>query len=132
MQKRYLKQYLDKWAEKNRTHNNQKEGAATIQTKMRKRFLRQAFDLYKAGCARHKLSERNESSCEQLKKALDSRLMKKVFTAVKGYNTKNMTAKRYLGILLGKMDNWDKKRAFGLWMEGGNKMKIEMCIEAQN
>ena len=64
MEKRYLKQYLDKWAEKNQTHKNQKEGSATILTKMRKRFLRQAFDLYKAGCAREKLAERNEGSCE--------------------------------------------------------------------
>ena len=64
MKKRYLKQYFDKWAETNKTVNKQSDGADTILLKMRKRFLRQAFDLYKKGCAREQLSERNEGSCE--------------------------------------------------------------------
>ena len=47
------------------------------------------------------------------------------------YNKKNMTAKRYWKILLGKMDHWMKKRAFGIWMDGGNAMKMEMIMEEQ-
>ena len=64
MKKRYLKQYMDKWAEVNRHYKNQQDGSGAILDKMRKKFLRQAFDLYKAGCAREKLSERNEGSCD--------------------------------------------------------------------
>ena len=64
MQRRYLKQYLDKWAQKNVHHNKQKDGSELILKKIRKRFLRQAFDLYKKGVDRERLSERNEGSCE--------------------------------------------------------------------
>jgi hypothetical protein len=83
---------MDKWAGARKVYNNQKDGSELILAKMRKRMLRSAFLLYKAGCAREILTERNEGSCEQLKKALDSRLMKKVFKAIKSYNTKNVTA----------------------------------------
>lgn len=40
MKKRYLKQYFDKWAEVNKTTNNQMDGADEVRNKMRKRFLR--------------------------------------------------------------------------------------------
>ena len=30
------------------------------------------------------------------------------------------------------MDHWMKKRAFGIWMDGGNQMKMEMHMETQN
>lgn len=120
MKKRYLKQAFDKWAETNKTVNNQADGADTIRNKMRKRFLRQAFDLYKAGCARLQLSERNEGSCEHMKHTLNVRLMRKCFKSIKAFNQKNMTATRYWKILLGKMDHWMKKRAFSKWMDGGN------------
>ena len=52
MKKRYLKQCFDRWAETNNKVNKQKDGSDTILKKMRNRFLRQGFDLYKAGCAR--------------------------------------------------------------------------------
>jgi hypothetical protein len=99
---------------------------------MRCRYLRQAFDLYKAGCARLKLSERNEGSCEHLKATLDSRLKRKCFKAIRGFNEKNIKAKGYCKILLGKMDHWMKKRAFKTWQEGGNVMKMESLTMEQN
>ena len=55
--------------------------------------------------------------------------MRKCFVAIKKFNQKNFTAKRYWKILLGKMDHWMKKRAFGIWMEGGNQMKMEMITD---
>lgn len=58
--------------------------------------------------------------------------MKKCFKSIQEFNKKNMTAKRYWKILLGKMDHWMKKRAFGTWMDGGNTMMIETCLEKQN
>lgn len=58
--------------------------------------------------------------------------MRKCFKSIKSFNSKNMTAKRYWKILLGKMDHWMKKRAFALWMDGGNQMQIEQVIEHQN
>ena len=64
-----------------------------------------------------------------MRATLNSRLKRKCFNAIKGYNGKNMTAKRYFKILLGKMDHWMKKRAFGLWMDGGNNLKMEMIME---
>ena len=99
---------------------------------MRNRWLRQAFNLYKAGCAREQLSERNEGSCEHLKHTLDVRLMRKCFLAMRSFNTSNVTAKRYTNILLNKMDHWMKKRAFATWLDGGNTMKIEMHLDHQN
>ena len=89
MKKRYLKQYFDKWAETNKHVNKQTEGGDLICKKMRLRFLRQAFNLYKAGCARDKLSERNEGSCDQLKAKLDCMLMRKCFNGMLAYNNKN-------------------------------------------
>jgi hypothetical protein len=99
---------------------------------MRVRFLRQAWDLYKAGCAREKLSERNEESCEHLKKALAVKAMRRCFKGIQAFNLKNMRAKKYWKILLGKMDHWMKKRAFGMWMDGGNSMKMEFITDHQN
>ena len=92
MQKRYLKQYMDKWAQVNRLHKNQQSGSDLILKKMRNRFLRQGFDLWKAGCARGQLHDRNEGSCEHLRRTLNVRLMRKVFKAIRGFNTKNMAA----------------------------------------
>lgn len=67
MKRRYLKQYFDKWAEVNKTTNNQVDGADNVRKKMRNRFFRQAFDLWKEGHAHLILAERNEGSCEHLK-----------------------------------------------------------------
>ena len=52
MQKRYLKQYMDKWAAVNKSYKNQQSGSDVILTKIKKRMYRQAFDRYKANCAR--------------------------------------------------------------------------------
>ena len=52
MRKRWLKQFFDRWATANKLHNAQQDGGGLILKKIRLRFLRQAFDLYKAGCAR--------------------------------------------------------------------------------
>lgn len=68
----------------------------------------------------------------QLRKALDSRLKKKCFDAIKLYVSKHRTSKRYMAILLGKMDHWMKKRAFGIWMQQGNEMKVQFLQEEQN
>lgn len=92
---------------------------------MRNRFLRQGFDLWKTGCARQQLEERNDGSCEHLRKTLNIRQMRKSFNAIRSFNTKNLRAKKYWKILLGKMDHWMKKRAFGMWLEGGNLVKTE-------
>ena len=89
-------------------------------------MFKDAFDRYKAWVARSKLEERNEGSCDHLKRTLDLRLMRKVFNAVRGYNGVNKKATMYWKILLGKMDHWMKKRAFGMWMNGGNVMKMEI------
>ena len=96
---------------------------------MRKRFLRQAFDRYKAGCAREQLAERNEGSCDHLRDTLNRRQMRKCFNSIRAFNAKQDKAKKYWKILLGKMDHWMKKRAFGKWMEGGNMMMIENHVE---
>ena len=132
MQKRYLKQYMDKWAEVNNSYKNQKDGSELLLRKMRARFCRQGFMLWKAGCAREQLADRNEGSCDQLKAALNLRLVRKCFNAVRKFNAKNTKATQYTKILFSKMDHWMKKRAFATWMDGGNTMKIEMCHEHQN
>ena len=67
-----------------------------------------------------------------MKRALDHRTLRKCFDSVRAYNAKNEKAKRYWKILLGKMDHWMKKRAWGTWMDGGNQMKMDMVIEHQN
>lgn len=129
MHRRYLKIYLDRWAQKNKHENKQKEGSELLLKKIRNRFLRQGFNLYLQGCARDRLEVRNDSSCDQLRRALNTRLLKKCFNAIKGFNDKNLKAKRYWKILLGKMDHWMKKRAFATWMDGGNTVRIEQCLE---
>ena len=48
---------------------------------MRKKFLRQAFDLYKAGVLYAKKQEKNDSSVEQLRRTLQERSVRRVFTA---------------------------------------------------
>jgi len=132
MTKRYLKQYMDKWAEVNRHYKNQKNGSDVLLTKIKKRMFKQAFDLYKAGCARQVLEEKNDGSCDQLRRTLNHRTMRKCFESIRKYNITNMKAKTYWKILLGKMDHWMKKRAFAMWMQGGNTMKMEFLQEEQN
>ena len=58
--------------------------------------------------------------------------MRKCFNSIRAFNDKNDKASRYWKILLGKMDHWMKKRAFGIWMDGGNQVKMEMIMEHQN
>ena len=110
----------------------QQDGSEVILNKMRKRFLRQAFNKYKASCSKMKLEDRNEDSSASLKRNLDCRLVRKCFNKIRDFNNKNLTAKRYWKILLGKMDHWMKKRAFAMWMDGGNTMKMEMIMDEQN
>ena len=43
-----------------------------------------------------------------------------------------LAGKHYAHLLLGKMHRWMIRLAFKNWMEGGNTMKIEQCIETQN
>lgn len=131
MQKRYLKQYMDKWAQVNKHHKNQQSGSEFLLKKMRNRFLRQGFNLWKAGCARGQLHDRNEGSCEHLRKTLNVRTMRKIFNAIRGFNKKNINARVHCKILLGKMDHWMKKRAFATWLDGGNMAKMEMIMENQ-
>ena len=89
MKKRYLKQYMDKWAAVNKHYKNQQGGSDEILRKIKKRMFRQAFDLFKAGCAREVLAERNEGSCEHLKRTLDVRLMRKCFNSIRKFNGTN-------------------------------------------
>ena len=58
--------------------------------------------------------------------------MRKCFKGIQAFNLKNMRAKKYWKILLGKMDHWMKKRAFGMWLDGGNSMKMELITDQQN
>ena len=89
MHKRYLKQYLHRWKEVNRHHVKQQDGSEVILNKMRKRFLRQAFNKYKAYCSKVQVETRNEDSSASMKKTLDVKLMRKCFNAMTKFNGKN-------------------------------------------
>lgn len=86
MKKRWLKQYMDKWAAVNRSYKNQQSGSDVLLHKIKVRMFRQAFDLYKEACAKMKLAERNEGSCDQLRTTLNHRLMRKCFIGIQKFN----------------------------------------------
>ena len=132
MKNRYLKQYMERWAAVNRLYKSQQGGSEAVLKKIKKRMFKQAFDRYKANCARQQLDERNEGSSEQLRRTLNVRELRKCFNAMRSYNSKNVKARTYMKILLGKMDHWTKKRAFGMWQDGGNVMKMEDLQFEQN
>ena len=62
--RRYLKQAMDRWRESKNSKNNAEDKSDLIIKKTRKKFLRQAFDLYKEGVLYRKRGIKNEKSVD--------------------------------------------------------------------
>lgn len=93
--RRYLKQGMDRWKESVDTKTAMEDGSNLVIGKMRKKFLRQAFDLYKAGVLYMKQQDKNDASVEQLRRTLQERSIRRVFNAWASYKHSFKNAKRY-------------------------------------
>ena len=108
---------MDRWKESVDTKTAMDDGSNLVIGKMRKKFLRQAFDLYKAGVLYMKQQDKNDASVEQLRRTLQERSIRRVFNAWASYKHSFKNAKRYWQIVFTNMDTWQKKRAFMRWRD---------------
>ena len=86
--RRYLKQAMDRWRENKNSKNTAEDKSDLIIKKTRKKFLRQAFDLYKEGVLYRKRGIKNEKSVDQLIKTHQARNLRKIFNAWCAYKYK--------------------------------------------
>jgi len=84
--------------------NNREDGAETIVKRLRLRFLRKAFDFYVSGVKHVKKIEKDEERVKQLKKALDERLMRKVYNSWHLFKRNHTKAKGYWHRIFLKLD----------------------------
>ena len=92
-----------------------------IKRKMRNRFLKQAFKLYHEGVKWKMQKIKDDARCEHFRETLRLRDERKIFNAWCSFNHKFKKSKVYWSLLLNKMDNWMKKRAFSTWQNQGNR-----------
>lgn len=64
---------------------------------------------------------KDDARCEHFRETLRLRDERKIFNAWCSFNHKFKKSKVYWSLLLNKMDNWMKKRAFSTWQNQGNR-----------
>lgn len=64
---------------------------------------------------------KDEARCVHFQETLRLRDERKIFNAWCSFNHKFKKSKVYWSLLLNKMDNWMKKRAFSTWQNQGNR-----------
>ena len=64
--RRYLKMAMDRWRESKDFKNNSEDKAGYLVKKIQKKYLRQAWDLYRAGVLYRRTEIKNDKSVEQL------------------------------------------------------------------
>jgi hypothetical protein len=113
--KRSMKNAMDQWRNLCEFVTKQEDGSERIKKKMRNRFLRDAFALYHEGVKWKMQRIKDEARCVHFRETIRMREARKVFNAWCSFNHKFKKSKVYWSLLLGKMDNWMKKRAFSTW-----------------
>ena len=113
--KRRMKNAMDQWRNLCEFVQKQDDGAEALKRKMRNRFLRQAFRLYHEGVKWKQQRIKDEARCVHFRETLRMRDERKVFNAWCTFSHKFKKSKVYWSLLLNKMDNWMKRRAFSTW-----------------
>jgi hypothetical protein len=106
------------------------DGAGFVIKKMRNRFCRQAFDLYKLHVKQLKQYEKDLARLKCYKELTDARRLRTTFNAMCVYRNNFIKAKNYWTIVLTKMDLWMKRKMFIKWQTQGND-KMEQVKKAK-
>jgi len=106
---------MQKWREVCEFRESQEDGRDLIIKKMRKRFLKQAFRMYQDGVQHRQQEDKNFQRAVHFAHTSQMRNMRRVFNALCVFVHKFKKSKVYWSLLLGKMDNWMKHRAFSTW-----------------
>ena len=112
-------------------HKTSKEAVvdSVIIQRLRLRFLRQAFDLYKERTQRLRQMERNEARADfMIAEKLDKRLIRKVWNAWNAYKHTYSACRCHQGILISKIELWMRKRAWRIWKQQGYQKATELLI----
>ena len=101
--------------------NIKESGADTIIKRLRKRFLRKAFDLYKDGVKFVKQNEYNDQRMKYYQNTLNERLLKKVYNAWFLFRRNHQKAKGYWYRVFLRLDLTMKQLAVKKWKESTQK-----------
>ena len=103
---RNMKAYLDRWRNKNSSINTQVDGAEKILKKIRRRYLRMAWNKYRTGAAQADKEERHEKRLDDVKIRLEFKQKKRVYNAIKLFMQRYRTAKRFIKTLIMGIDKY--------------------------
>lgn len=101
-----------------------------VTSRMRKRFLRDAFNRYLEFNKWHKQHDLNLRGSDQLKYKLDMKTRAKVFNALSFNKNRHQRAKRYWSKILSRMVVGQKLRAMTIWSENANLRTQQKLYEA--
>ena len=79
------------------------------------RYLRIAWNKYRLGMQIMEQDAKNENRIEEVRIRLNYRQKKRIFTAILGFNHRNVTAKGYLKTLVSGLERDNKDAAFRRW-----------------
>ena len=113
----HMKAYLDRWRKKNAHTTTQVSGADRILTKMRRRFLRMAWNKYRWATARIDQEDRNEKRLGEVKIRLDFKQKKRVYNALKLFWRRFGVQRRFVKTLINGIDKHNKDAAFRRWKD---------------
>ena len=92
--------------------------------KLRKRFLRDAWDRYKTFLLKCRQHDRNVISGDKLKQTWDRRKLRRCFDAYCAFTQYHKKAKGRCGRMLQHMELWMKKKAITTWLENGHMKRM--------
>ena len=98
----------------------QEERYTRVTGRMRKRFLREAFNKYYAFYKWSRQHDANLMGSETLKEKLDMRTKAKVFNSLSFHTNRHQRAKRYWQKVLSRLDQYMKLRAVTIWKENAH------------
>eukprot|EP00347_Sterkiella_histriomuscorum_P005910 403354803 len=131
-QRRMKQLALGRWRDQIASMNIKENGADTIISRMRKRFLRQAFDLYLSKIKSKKQDQINEERCTQYKKTRDERLKRQVLNSWTIFIDNHIKAKRYWNRMYLRLDLGMKQIALKKWQEWSQKQNEIQLTDCQN
>ena len=129
---RQLSVAIAKWQCIVQLDNTQKDQYQRIVSRMRKRFLRDAFDNYLWFFKWSRQHDLNIRGSIGLSYKLNMKTKAKVFNALSFNSNRHLRAKRYWKKILSRMEQYRKLRAVTMWKENANLTTQEMLTHSQH
>lgn len=123
---------MAKWRDVCDFRNAQDSASTYLANKTRTWYLKRGYRLFKDGIHFRQQHERNLARAEHLLGTSGMRRKRQVFNALCVYVHRFRKSKGYWSMILGKMDNWMKRRAFLTWQNQGHQKVTDLLREEQN